>query len=68
MNILDFKRAAIAQVSELGGFWTFTTSGASTLGNFSVTTSEGNITIVWSDGSLSNTVSSGQTVSHTYTL
>lgn len=68
MNIEDFKRAAIAQVNELGGFWSFTTTGSSTLTNFNVTTSSGNITIVWSDGSSPNTVSSGQNVSHTYTL
>lgn len=68
MNIVDFRNATIAQVSELGGFWSFTTAGSSTLTNFNVTTSSGNITIVWSDGSASNTVSSGQNVSHTYTL
>ena len=68
MNLEDFKRATIAQVSELGGFWSFTTAGSTTLTNFKVTTSSGNIVIAWSDGSSPNTVASGQSISHTYTL
>ena len=68
MNLEDFKRATIAQVSELGGFWTFATTGTTNIYDLNVTTSSGNITVVWSDGSSPNIVSSGQPVSHTYTI
>ena len=68
MNIENFRQATWAQVSELGGFWTFITSGASTLSNLNVTTTSGNITVTWSDGTSSNVITSGQNISHTYTL
>jgi hypothetical protein len=65
MNLEDFKRATIAQVSE---FWRFTTSGTTTLSNFNVTTSSGNIKIIWSDGTPPDIATSGQNISHIYTL
>lgn len=68
MNIEDFKRATIAQTNELRGFWSFVTAGTTTLSNLNITTSSGNIKVLWSDGMPPNTVSSGQNVSHTYTL
>jgi hypothetical protein len=68
MNLEDFKRATIAQVNELGGFWTFTPSGTTTLSNFNVTTSIANIKIIWSDGTPPDNITSGQNISHIYTL
>lgn len=65
MTFEDFRRATLAQTS---GFWAFITSGTVTLSNLNITTSGGNIKIVWSDGTPSDTVSSGQNISHTYTL
>ena len=66
MNIVDFKRAAIAQVG-IKGFWIFD-STASILTNFKITTSDASdIVIVWGDNTTSETVSSGVATSHNYT-
>ena len=67
MNIVDFKRAAIAQAGiQNNGFWTFI-SNPSNLSNFKITTSDAsNIVVVWGDNTTSTTVPSNVATSHTY--
>jgi uncharacterized membrane protein len=45
--------------------WRFDSPGGSTITNFKITTSSGDVTIYWGDGT-SDTVSSGQVINKTY--
>ena len=66
MNIVDFKRAIIAQPL-VDGFWIFD-STASVLSGFTITTSNpSEIVIVWGDNTTSTVASSPVVTSHTYT-
>jgi hypothetical protein len=70
MNIVDFKRAAIAQQGKAGvkGFWVFN-SITSTLNNFKITTSDSSPTvIVWGDNTTSTTAVSNVSTSHNYVV
>lgn len=65
MNIVDFKRATIAQ-SQVKTFWTFPPK-TSTLTGFKITTFDSSqIVISWGDNTSYQTVNSDELVNHIY--
>jgi hypothetical protein len=67
MNFQEFKQATISQPNRLDSFWTFVTSTSTTISSLKIASSNSSVKIIWSDGSPSDTVTSDQAVSHTYT-